>query len=87
MFESRPNTIGRGPAHVGATAAIALGFTKPFLAARTAIVAVWPPPKTISHYLIWLNKMLEHNCQHLLITIRHILYSFHQVHTQVTNRS
>lgn len=46
MFESRPNTIGRGPAHVGATAAIALGFTKPFLATRTAIVAAWPPPKT-----------------------------------------
>lgn len=46
ILESRPNTMGRGPAQVGATAAKALGCTKPFLAARAKIVAAWPPPKT-----------------------------------------
>lgn len=46
IFESLPNTIGRGPAQVGATAAIAFGFKKPFLVARTAMVAACPPPKT-----------------------------------------
>jgi hypothetical protein len=46
MLESRPNTIGRGPDQVGATAAMAIGFTKPFFAARTVIVAACPPPKT-----------------------------------------
>jgi len=45
MLESRPNTIGRGPDQVGATAAIALGFTRPFFAARTTIEAACPPPK------------------------------------------
>ena len=44
MLESRPNTIGRGPAQVGATAATALGFTKPFFAARSTMDAAWPPP-------------------------------------------
>lgn len=44
VLESRPNTMGRGPDQVGATAAIAVGLTKPFLAARTAMVAAWPPP-------------------------------------------
>lgn len=46
ILESLPNTIGSGPAHVGATAAIAAGFTNPFFAARTAIVAACPPPKS-----------------------------------------
>lgn len=46
ISESRPNTIGRGPAQVGATAAMAAGFTKPFFAARIVIVAACPPPKT-----------------------------------------
>lgn len=46
ILESFPNTIGSGPAQVGATAAIAAGFTKPFFAARTAIVAACPPPKS-----------------------------------------
>lgn len=46
MFESRPNTMGRGPAQVGATAAMAVGFIKPFFVARTAIVAACPPPKS-----------------------------------------
>lgn len=45
MLESLPNTIGRGPAQVGATAAMAVGFKKPFLVARTAMVAACPPPK------------------------------------------
>jgi hypothetical protein len=31
---------------VGATAAMAEGFTKPFFAARTVTVAAWPPPTT-----------------------------------------
>lgn len=46
ILESLPNTIGRGPAQVGATEAMAFGFTKPFFAARTVIVAACPPPKT-----------------------------------------
>lgn len=46
MLESRPKTIGRGPAQVGATAAMALGVTKPFCAARARSVAACPPPKT-----------------------------------------
>ena len=46
MLESRPNIIGRGPAQVGATAAMADGITKPFFAARTVIVAACPPPTT-----------------------------------------
>ena len=46
MLESRPNTIGRGPAQVGATAAKAFGFTSPFFAARIVIVAACPPPNT-----------------------------------------
>jgi hypothetical protein len=40
--------MGRGPAQVGATAAIALGFTRPFFAARTTIEAACPPPKITS---------------------------------------
>jgi len=44
MEESRPNTIGRGPAHVGATAAIADGFSSPRWVARSASVAACPPP-------------------------------------------
>jgi hypothetical protein len=48
MLESRPKTIGNGPAQVGATATIADGLTKPFPAARTAIVAACPPPQTIN---------------------------------------
>ncbi|KAL4566522.1 hypothetical protein LXL04_030638 [Taraxacum kok-saghyz] len=50
--ESRPNTIGRGPDHVGATAAMAVGFTKPFLAARIAIVAACPPPIITNSFAI-----------------------------------
>lgn len=46
ILESLPNTIGRGPAQVGATAAMAFGFNKPFFVARTAKVAACPPPKT-----------------------------------------
>jgi hypothetical protein len=46
MLESRPNTIGRGPDQVGATAAMAVGFTKPFFAARTVILAACLPPST-----------------------------------------
>lgn len=45
MSESLPKTIGRGPAHVGATAAMPVAFTKFFFTARTAIVAACPPPK------------------------------------------
>lgn len=48
MSELRPNTIGRGPAHVGVIAAIADGFTRPFFVARRAMVAAWPPPNTTS---------------------------------------
>lgn len=44
MEESRPNTIGRGPAQVCATAAIADGFSSPRWVARTASVAACPPP-------------------------------------------
>lgn len=44
MLESRPNTIGSGPAQVGATAAMPLGFTKPLFAARIVSAAAWPPP-------------------------------------------
>lgn len=47
MSELRPNTMGRGPAQVGATAAIADGLISPLPAARTAIVAACPPPTTI----------------------------------------
>lgn len=50
MLESQPNTMGSGPAQVGATAAIAVGFTKPFFAARTVIVAACPPPKTTKSF-------------------------------------
>lgn len=50
ILESRPNTIGRGPAQVGATAAMAFGFTNPFLAARTTRVAACPPPKTTNSF-------------------------------------
>lgn len=46
MLESRPNTIGRGPAQVGAMAAIAFGFKSPFLTARMVSVAACPPPNT-----------------------------------------
>lgn len=46
MLESRPNTIGRGPAQVGAIAAIALGLTAPRFAARIVRVAACPPPNT-----------------------------------------
>ena len=45
MVESRPNTIGRGPAQVGATAAMAASFTRPFFAAQRVIVGACPPPK------------------------------------------
>lgn len=44
MEESRPKTIGRGPAHVGATAAMADGFSSPRWVARIASVAACPPP-------------------------------------------
>ena len=47
MSELRPNTMGRGPAQVGATAAIADGLISPLPAARSAIVAACPPPTTI----------------------------------------
>lgn len=50
MLEPRPNTIGSGPAQVGATAAIAVGFTNPFFAARTSMVAACPPPKTTKSF-------------------------------------
>lgn len=63
ILESLPNTIGSGPAHVGATAAIAAGFTNPFFAARTAIVAACPPPKStksfsVSHMTSQLSTIL-----------------------------
>jgi hypothetical protein len=44
MLESRPKTIGNGPPHVGATAAITDGLIKSFPVARTAIIAAPPPP-------------------------------------------
>lgn len=56
MLESRPKTIGNGPAHVGATAAITDGLTKPFPAARTAIVAACPPPQTINSPSIHIKR-------------------------------
>lgn len=50
MLESLPNTIGRGPAHVGATAAMALGFTAPRFTARIVKVAACPPPNTTKSF-------------------------------------
>lgn len=58
MLESRPNTIGRGPAHVGATAAMAVGFINPFFAARTVIAAACPPPKTTKSFPV---QIAQHN--------------------------
>lgn len=58
MLESRPNTIGRGPAQVGATAAIALGFTRPFLAARSTTDAACPPPKITKSFSSLTQVML-----------------------------
>jgi len=50
ILESRPKTIGRGPAQVGATATIADGFNRPFVTARIAIVAACPPPMTTKSF-------------------------------------
>lgn len=50
MVESRPKTMGRGPAQVGATAAMAVSFTKPFFAARAVIVAACPPPNSTKSF-------------------------------------
>ena len=62
MLESRPKTIGSGPAQVGATAAMAVGFTKFFFAARTVNVAACPPPKITKSLsgLIW-NIISKHS--------------------------
>lgn len=48
MVSLRPNTIGKGPLHVGATAAIALALINPLLTARIEMLAAWPPPITTS---------------------------------------
>jgi hypothetical protein len=56
--------MGRGPAQVGATAAIALGFTKPFFAARTTIEAACPPPKITNSLSSLTPTMLFTNNNH-----------------------
>lgn len=64
ILESLPNTIGRGPAQVGATAAMAFGFNKPFFVARTAMVAACPPPKTTYS----LSELRNNNQKKLIYT-------------------
>ena len=58
MTEFRPNAIGRGPAQVGAMAAIAFSFTSPFFTARIVIVAACPPPNTTNSLSVFWKKRL-----------------------------
>lgn len=44
---------------MGATAAIAVGLTKPLLVARTAIVAACPPPKITTSFAVVIFNINE----------------------------
>ena len=73
MLESRPNTIGSGPAQVGATKAIASGFTRPFFAAWATIVCkdlimvlniTKLGPSQVSNTKLLLKWVLQRNLPH-----------------------